>query len=184
MTGAPPPPTVDAAEFRSLMARWPTGVSVVTARDGPLDAGLTVNAFLSVSLTPPSVLVSLTRDADTAPVIERTGRFAVNLLAADQREISERFARPVPSSEKFAGIAVHRGESGIALLDRTLGALECRVVSHRREFDHLLFLGEVVRQEPGREALPLVYYRSAYAEAEGTDRLHLLARPKPPASRL
>ncbi len=80
MKTAPPPAPVDGAEFRNLMARWATGVSVVTARDGALDAGLTVNALLSVSLAPPSVLVSLTEDADTTPVIERTGLFAVNLL--------------------------------------------------------------------------------------------------------
>ena len=184
MTDAPGPTPVDKHEFRGLMGRWPTGVSVVTARDAPQDAGLTVNAFLSISLSPPSVLVSLTQDADTAPVVERTGRFAVNLLAVDQRELSERFARAVPSAEKFAGVAFHRGPSGIALLDGTLGALECRLVARTPQFDHILFVGEVVREEVGRETLPLVFFRSAYAEAEGTDRLHLTARPKPPSSRL
>ncbi|HXQ79552.1 MAG TPA: flavin reductase family protein, partial [Thermoplasmata archaeon] len=93
------PPKVDGSEFRNVMARWATGVSVVTARDGPLDAGLTVNAFLSVSLAPPSVLVSLTEDSDTTPVIERTGLFAVNFLAADQRALSERFALPNSPAE-------------------------------------------------------------------------------------
>ena len=85
------------------MSRWATGVSVVTARDGSADAGLTVNAFLSVSLHPPTVLVSLTQDADTTPVIERTGPFAVNFLAADQRALSERFARRRPSVGEVHG---------------------------------------------------------------------------------
>jgi flavin reductase (DIM6/NTAB) family NADH-FMN oxidoreductase RutF len=170
--------TVDRAAFRDLMARWPTGVSVVTARDGVLDAGLTVNAFLSVSLTPPSVLVSLTEDADTTPVIERTGLFAVNLLAADQRPVSDRFARPVPPAEKFAGLPIHRGRTGVALLDGTLGALECRVVSRAPAYDHVLFVAEVVHSESGRDASPLLFFRSAYAEAEAGDRLHLGTRPK------
>ena len=178
MPAEPSASTVDSAEFRALMARWPTGVSVVTARDGTADAGLTVNAFLSVSLHPPSVLVSLTLDADTTPVIERTGLFAVNFLAADQRALSERFARTVPSAEKFAGLPVHRGATGVALLEGTLGAIECRVASHVRSYDHILFVGEVVRSERGRDAPPLLFFRSAYAEAEGADRLHLGTREK------
>ncbi|HYB79179.1 MAG TPA: flavin reductase family protein [Thermoplasmata archaeon] len=177
MTASGPPTTpVDPTEFRTLMARWPTGVTVVTARDGAMDAGLTVNAFLSVSLAPPSVLVSLTRDADTTPVIERTGTFAVNFLAADQRALSERFARAVAPAEKFVGIPVHRGVTGVALLDATLGAVECRVGSRVPMHDHVLFVGQVVHQELGREAPPLLFFRSAYAEAEGSDRLHLGTR--------
>jgi len=178
MTDGTPPASVDTVGFRTLMARWPTGVSVVTARDGPLDAGLTVNAFLSVSLAPPSVLVSLTEDADTTPVIERTGLFAVNLLASDQRALSERFARPDPPAEKFAGLTVHRGRTGVALLDGTLGALECRMVSRVPAYDHVLFVGEVVHLEFGQDGPPLVFFQSAYAEAEGTDRLHLGTRRK------
>jgi len=168
----------DSSGFRELMARWATGVSVVTARDGPLDAGLTVNAFLSVSLHPPSVLISLTEDADTTPVIERTGVFAVNVLAADQRPLSERFAQPIPPAEKFAGIPVHRGPTGLALLDGTLGAIECRVASVQPAYDHILFVGEVVHEDPGRDAPPLLFFRSAYAESEEGDRLHLGTRAK------
>jgi len=177
MTGSPPGSgPVDPAEFRALMGRWPTGLTVVTAREGAMDAGLTVNAFLSVSLAPPSVLISLTQDADTTPVIERTGSFAVNFLAADQRALSERFARTVGPAEKFAGVPVHRAVTGVALLDGTLGALECRVGSRVPMHDHVLFVGEVVHQELGREAPPLLFFRSAYAQAEGSDRLHLGTR--------
>ncbi|MGD0587551.1 MAG: flavin reductase family protein [Thermoplasmata archaeon] len=178
MTPEPLPPLANGAAFRSFMGRWPTGVSVVTARDGPVDAGLTVNAFLSISLAPPSVLVSLTRDSDTAPVVERTGLFAVNFLGADQRLLSERFARPSNPAEKFAGLPIHRGRTGLALLDDTLGAIECRVVSRAPAFDHVLFVGEVVHQELGRNDLPLLFFRSGYAEVEGSDRLHLGTRTK------
>lgn len=180
MTPAEPPRAgVDGAEFRRFLGRWPTGVSVVTARDGSVDAGLTVNAFFSVSLAPPSVLVSLTWDADTTPVIERTGLFAVNFLAADQRPLSERFARPSPPAEKFAGVKVHRGITGVALLDGSLGAVECRTVSRIPSFDHVLYVGEVVHIEPGRNELPLLFYESAYAEAESDHRLHLGTRATP-----
>jgi flavin reductase (DIM6/NTAB) family NADH-FMN oxidoreductase RutF len=163
--------SVDAAAFRRLMARWATGVSVLTARDRDVDGGLTVNAFLSLSLNPPAVLVSLMRDVDTLPLVERSRRFGVSFLAADQRPLSERFARMIPAAEKFRGVAFHRGPSGLALLDGTLGALECRVASLTPTYDHVLAVGEVVHQELGRDTPPLVFYRSTYAETEGPDRL-------------
>jgi flavin reductase (DIM6/NTAB) family NADH-FMN oxidoreductase RutF len=170
------PPAVEGTAFRRLVARWATGVSVVTARDGDVEGGLTVNAFLSLSLNPPAVLVSLMQDVDTLPLIERSRRFAVNILAADQRSLSHRFAGTVPPAEKFRGVAVHRGPSGIPLLDGTLGALECRVASLTPTYDHVLTVGEVVGQELGRDAPPLVFFRSAYAEPDGADRLRLLSR--------
>ena len=134
--GAPSP--LDGPTFRRFMARWATGVSVVTAREFDTDGGLTVNALLSVSLAPPSVLVSLTRDADTTPLIERSGRFAVSFLAADQQALSVRFAQVIPPGEKFRDLAFHRGPLGLALLDGSLGAIECRVVSKIPAYDHLL----------------------------------------------
>jgi len=173
------PSGVAPNEFRRWMARWATGVSVVTARDGGEDAGLTVNAFLSVAVRPPSVLVSLTRDADTTPVIERSRAFAVNVLAADQRSLSERFARTLPSAEKFRDVPFRRGATGAALLDGTLGAVECRVVAWLPQFDHVLVVGEVVRQETGRDADPLLFFRSDYAVSEGVGHLGLPAAPGP-----
>ncbi len=174
----PSPPTVDPTGFRHLMARWATGVTVVTAHDDAGDAGLTVNAFLSVSLRPPSVLISLTTDADTVPVIERSRSFAVNLLGAGQRALSERFARTVPSAEKFSGLTFHRGPGGLPLLDGTLGALECHVVAWVPRFDHVLIVGEVTHEETGGDGPPLLFYHSGYGEAEGADRVKL-----PPARR-
>jgi flavin reductase (DIM6/NTAB) family NADH-FMN oxidoreductase RutF len=155
------------------MARWATGVAIVTARDGASDAGLTVNALLSVSLVPPSLLISLTRDADTTPVIARSRAFAATFLAADQRELSERFAKTLPPSEKFTGVPVHRGLTGAPLPDGALGSIECRVVSTTPAFDHELFLGEVVAIELGPDRAPLVFQRSGYADAESDGRLRL-----------
>jgi flavin reductase (DIM6/NTAB) family NADH-FMN oxidoreductase RutF len=169
----PGPPTIEPARFRALMARWATGVSVVTARHEGSDSGLTVNSLVSVTLTPPTVLVSLTTDADTLPVAEASGHFGVSFLAADQRELSDRFARTIDRSEKFAGIAVHRGPAGSALLDGHVGGLECRVVGRTPVHDHVLLLGEVVHAEPGRDAPPLVFVRSGYAHAEANDLLRL-----------
>jgi flavin reductase (DIM6/NTAB) family NADH-FMN oxidoreductase RutF len=173
-----PTPTSSVApgEFRRLMARWATGVSVVTTRDGTVDAGLTVNAFLSVALDPPTVLVSLTREADSTPILERSRAFAVNVLAVDQRAVSERFARTIPPAEKFRDLPVHRGGTGVALLDGTLGNFECRVVDWIPRQDHVLVVGEVVREEVGRDAEPLLFFRAGYATLDGADRVKLPPR--------
>ena len=168
---------IDGPTFRRFMARWATGVSVVTAREFDTDGGLTVNALFSVSLAPPSLLLSLSRDADTTPLIERSGRFAVSFLAADQEELSVRFAKPLSPAEKFRDLAYHRGPAGLVLLDGALGGVECRVVSKTPAYDHLLILGEVVHHEFGREAPPLLFYRSGYGAAVGTDTVRL---PPPP----
>ena len=166
-------PPVDAEVFRRTISRWATGVAVVTASEGPRDAGLTVNAMLSVSLAPPLLLVSLTHDADTTPVLERTRMFGVSLLNASQRALSERFARAVTSEEKFAGVAVHRGSTGVPLLDGALATFECELEQRVEVADHHLLVGRVVAAEAGRDGTPLLFYRSRYADATGTDGLKL-----------
>ena len=151
--------------LRRLMARWPTGVAVVTSRSADGDAGLTVNALLSVSLDPPLLLVSLTEAAETTPVIRSSGAFVASLLAADQRPLSERFALTASQAVKFAGVGVHRGPSGIARIDGALGAIDCRVRSMTPAGDHVLVLADVVDVEIGRDAPPLVFFHRGYATA-------------------
>jgi flavin reductase (DIM6/NTAB) family NADH-FMN oxidoreductase RutF len=170
----------DPDPFRRLMGRWATGVSVVTAHAGGADYGLTVNAFLSVSLHPPTLLVSLSHDADTTPVIARGGPVAVNLLAFDQRALSERFAARGPPAEKFASVAFTRGENGAAILRDTLGALEARVVQRFEVADHTLVIGEVGALHLGREVPPLLFYRSQYAASDGGTTLTLPVERPPP----
>ena len=160
-------PSVDPALFRSTIARWATGVAIVTAREGEVDLGLTVNSLTSIALDPPLLLVSLSTQADTTPVVARARAFGVSLLSADQRELSERFARPTPATPKFEGLAVHRGVTGAALLDEALATFECRVEAEHAHADHRLFVGRVVAAHPGREATPLIFYRSRYAPADG-----------------
>ena len=171
-----PAPSVAPELFRRVMGRWATGVSVVTAHDATGDAGLTVNALLSVALDPPSILVSLQRDVDTLPVLRRSRAFAVSFLSAEQRAWSQRFALAAPSTEKFRGVPFHRGTTGAPLLDGSLAGVECRAVSETAAFDHVLVVGEVVRIEVGPDGPPLVFYRGLYGEPEPNDRLHLPRR--------
>ncbi len=170
MTGVGPP---EALAFRHLMARWPTGVAVVTAREAGRDHGLTVNALLSLTLAPPTILVSLSVDADTTPIVERSGRFAASFLSAAQRPISERFARTLPSAEKFRDLALDRSPGGLALLPGAVGRLECRVREVRPGGDHRIVLGEVEWIDLPPDGTPLVFHRSGYAAEDGPDRLRL-----------
>ena len=172
-------PPVDRGAFRDAMSRWATGVSVVTAHADGTDAGLTVNAFLSVALDPPSVLVALTQDVDTLPVLEKSGAFAVSVLAAGQRPVSDRFAQAIPTAEKFRGIPVHRGSTGAPLLDGALASLECRVARIFPVYDHRFVIGEVERIERGPDGAPLLFFRSGYA-VEGPDGTVRLPAPRPP----
>jgi flavin reductase (DIM6/NTAB) family NADH-FMN oxidoreductase RutF len=176
MNGLP----VAEAEFRQLMARWATGVSVVTSRAGARDVGLTVNAFLSVALEPPTVLISLQEAADTTGAVVASGVFAVNLLAYDQRAISERFARTGPAEEKFRDLPLARGATGAALLPDGLGSLEARVRSVVPVADHRLIVGGVVALRPGREVPPLVFFRSRYAASDGRATVELPPPAEPP----
>ncbi|MCI4367508.1 MAG: flavin reductase family protein [Thermoplasmata archaeon] len=174
----------DSPEFRRAMARWPTGVSVVTTRADGQDSGLTVNALVSISLHPPLVLVSLTLDAASTPLIDRSGRFAVNFLAADQRALSERFALAVPAEQKFLEVPMHRGLGDVPLLDGAVTYLECRVRSAENVEDHRLFIGAVERLGPVREVPPLLFYHSQYGVQGMDGEVRLPHGPEggPPAS--
>ncbi len=165
----PPAGAPDPGAFRAFMARWATGVGVVTARADGRDAGLTVNALLSVSLRPPSLLVSLTHDADTTPLVRASGRFGVSFLSAAQRAVSERFAKAMPTEEKFRGVALRRAPDGLALLDGALGTAVCRVTEWIPRHDHVLIEGEVVEATVGDpDGLPLLFFGSQYGEASGS----------------
>ena len=159
--------SVDSQSFRRAIARWATGVTIVTSYAHGRDTGLTVNGLVSVSLSPPVLLISLAHSADTTPVVHESRSFGVSLLSEKQRALSERFAQTLPPEEKFRGVRVHRGVTGAALLDGALAAFECRVRQEVDAEDHVLVLGEVIAQETGEAESPLLFYRSQYA---GLDR--------------
>ena len=157
--------TIDPDSFRSVLGRFASGVTVVTARDTDgRDIGMTVSAFCSVSLEPPLVQITIGHDASAYHALEHAARFAVNILALEQEPLSRRFAA-IDSAHRFDGLGFSRGESGLVLLDDVLGHLECRVVSAHQAGDHTIFIGEV-EHAGARDARPLLYYRGGYAQLE------------------
>jgi 3-hydroxy-9,10-secoandrosta-1,3,5(10)-triene-9,17-dione monooxygenase reductase component len=108
-------------------------------------------------------LVSLSSDADSTPVVERTGRFAVNLLSSRQRLLSERFAQTLPSPQKFDGVGVRTSPGGLPWILGALGTLDCEVVEVHRVADHVLIVGRVSTLELGGDEAPLVFYQGKYS---------------------
>jgi flavin reductase (DIM6/NTAB) family NADH-FMN oxidoreductase RutF len=147
-------------ELRQALGRFVTGVTIVTCRDEHgAPVGLTANSFNALSLDPPLVLWSLREASSTIDAFTNASHFAVNVLAADQVDLSRRFARP--SSAKFDSGQWSDGQGGAPLLAGCVAVFECRRRSHHAAGDHVLFIGEVERIG-GTAATPLIYHGGHY----------------------
>jgi flavin reductase (DIM6/NTAB) family NADH-FMN oxidoreductase RutF len=153
--------TVEPDEFKRVLGHWPTGVSIVAAQPpGDRPRGLTANAFCSVSLEPPLVLVCVAKEADTHHGIADAGAFAVSVLPSDQERLARRFA-DCETLEKFEGVAHHPERTGAPVLDDALAWVDCRTWATHDAGDHTVYIGEVVAAG-AREHSPLLYYRGGY----------------------
>lgn len=153
----------DSREFRSALGAFTTGVTIVTtqAADGTR-IGVTANSFNSVSLEPPMILWSLAKDARSRGVFEAADHWAVHILAADQDELSNRFARS--GGDKFAGLATSSGIGEAPLLENCASRLQCRTAFRYEGGDHVILVGEVLSFDR-REVAPLVFQGGKYALA-------------------
>ena len=144
---------------RTIMGRFATGVTVVTTgRDGDF-SGLTANAVASLSLAPPLVLVAVERSAHSHEYLMRHRNYAMNILAADQEHLSQRFATRGP--KVFTDLEFTVGTSGAPILAGTLGYVDCRVTEILPGGDHDIFVGEILGGE-AREGAPLLYFCGKY----------------------
>lgn len=152
---------MDARSFRQVMGRFPTGVTVVTARDGDgTCVGLTVNAFTSVSLDPPLVLICIGHASDTHDRLLSAGSFAVNVLSSSQAEVARRFASD-PAAGRFDQVGWRAGPRGAPILEGVSAWLACVVEAVHPAGDHSIVVGRVDAAEVGaREAL--VFHRGAF----------------------
>jgi flavin reductase (DIM6/NTAB) family NADH-FMN oxidoreductase RutF len=153
---------IDRGQFKSLLRRWTSGVTVVTTRAGEDVAGMTVSSFSAVSLDPPMVLFCADKSALTLPVLARAGVFAVNVLAADQFELSAQFALSGNEELRFEGLVCREGPTGSPWLPDTVAVLDCRTVATHDAGDHVIYVGQVEAAEIDLEREPLVYYDAAY----------------------
>jgi flavin reductase (DIM6/NTAB) family NADH-FMN oxidoreductase RutF len=143
----PSTPTVrefDSSHFRNALSQFATGVTVITTRlDDGRFFGLTASSFNSVSLDPPLVLWSLAQGASSMPLFTGNSHYVINILAADQAELAQRFAQRIEN--RFEGIEFELSHTGLPILKGAAAWFECHNRSRYPEGDHVIFVGEVER---------------------------------------
>ena len=152
--------TIEPKALRNALGAFATGVTIVTTR-GPADTdiGLTANSFSSVSLDPPMVLWSLAKTSGSIEAFRSAGHFAVHVLAANQDDLSGRFA--TRGIDKFAGLTLERGPGNVPLLNGCTARFECRTAFQYEGGDHVIFVGEVMNLTHS-ERPPLIFHGGRY----------------------
>jgi flavin reductase (DIM6/NTAB) family NADH-FMN oxidoreductase RutF len=177
-------PSIDPQSYREVLTRYATGVTVVTtleeSDDGAQPWGTTVNSFTGISLDPPLVMVSIGRERSIHPIIERIGKFGVNILGEGSQALSDCFAG-APSAlprEAFCNADYALGAAGLPVLESAIAYLCCEVDRVIEAGDHTMYLGRVVetgcRDETG---WPLLYFRRRYLSIERAQTPDLRGKP-------
>lgn len=156
----------DAAAFRRVLGHFASGVSIVTTCHAERRAGITVNAFCSVSLDPPLVLVCIEHSNYAHDLVKEAGIFAVNILASDQANVSRCFAgHGKEKLERFCDVTTHEVATGAPVFDACVAFIDCRLVAVYPGGDHSIFLGQVEALGSTEDA-PLLYYRGRYGRLD------------------
>jgi flavin reductase (DIM6/NTAB) family NADH-FMN oxidoreductase RutF len=151
-------------DFRATVGTFATGVTVITTRGDEHSYGMTANAFSSVSLDPPLVLVCVISPSEGRDQIAQNGCFAVNILHAEQEPISRYFAsRDRPRGRDAFGEVSHKlGASGSPIIDGVVGYLDCKLHTSHDAGDHEIFIGEVLELGFSPDGTPLVFHGGGY----------------------
>lgn len=169
--------SISSENFRNALRHFPSGVTIVTVHDPESEVphGLTVSAFASVSPQPPLIMIAIDHKATAHALLQREGAtFAVNILAHEQMELSNRFAW-VKDEDRFAMGAWATAVTGAPVLKDALAWLDCTIYDSYEAGTHTIYIGEVQASDvPREEESPLVYWNRGYRS------LHL--KEKPPTS--
>ncbi len=160
---------VDVAQFKQAARRFASGVTVVTTRHDDVVHGGTVSAFFSLSLEPLQVLISLNTSGRMAELIRQSRCFAVNILRAEQEDVSRLFAtaqRPTAVGE-LSGVECDRAATGAPIIRDCLAYFDCQVAAEIESGDHTLFIG-LVQAVDATDGEPLVYFDGAYRTTAAT----------------
>jgi flavin reductase len=153
-------------EFRDALGAFASGVTVITTSGRGEPYGMTANAFSSLSLDPPLVLVCVVNGTRGCESIEGNGVFAVNILTQEQEALSRYFAsRERPrGAAAFADIAHRHVVTGSPVLEGVAAFLDCRLAAQHVAGDHTIFVGEVLALDVDPAASPLLFHRGGYRE--------------------
>src|SRR4051794_25774874 len=146
--------------FREVFGRFATGVAVITGAGPAGSGGMTANAVCSLSLEPLLTLVCFENEARTLPIVREAGRFAVNVLSAEQEHLAGVFASKLPEAEKLEGVE-HSYRSGVPIIDGVLAWAACELRQLIAGGDHTIAIGEVLEMGLG-SGRPLVWYAGRY----------------------
>lgn len=155
-------PASDEKSFRSALSQFATGVTIITTRDeNGAFFGLTASSFNSVSLNPSLVLWSLSQNARSMPLFSANSHYVINVLAADQAQLAERFASRI--EDRFEGVEFDLSDTGLPILHGCAAWFECHNRSRYPEGDHVIFVGEVERYAYEAKP-PLVYHGGKFVK--------------------
>ncbi|MFE3190393.1 flavin reductase family protein [Nocardia sp. NPDC059240] len=153
-------PAIDATAFKTVLGRFASGVTVITALDEGGPIGFACQSFASLSIDPPLVSFFPARTSSTWPKIRAAGRFCVNILADHQDEICRQLGRPGP--DKFAGVDWTASANGSPLLTGSMASIDCELHDEVDGGDHTIVIGRVTSLNEHSEANPLLFYRAGF----------------------
>ncbi len=158
---------MDRDTYRGLIGRFATGVTVVTTNVRGRLHGMTANAVCSLSLDPLQLLVCVDRESNCYQQMLQAEAFGVSILASDQEEISNLFARTTaPEEGSLQGVAYKIGTLDAPLIENAIAHLECRLTERLDGGDHIIVIGDVVAGEQVRDAEPLLFYGGRYGRLQ------------------
>jgi len=147
---------------REVMGLFPTGVVLVTAHDGDRPLGMTIGSFMSVSLEPQLVAFCVSDGSTTWPLMRDLGRFCVNIVGSDDRDLCAQFARS--GADRFQDTAWWRDDEGSPVLDRAIAWLDCETHTTLTLGDHDLVVGRVRSLGIGQDGGPLLFFKKRFGE--------------------
>jgi flavin reductase (DIM6/NTAB) family NADH-FMN oxidoreductase RutF len=174
---------ISSQEFRSAMRLLAGGVSVITAGRGNDITGMTVTSVTSLSVDPPTLIVSINRDSSSWPLLKRHGFFGVNILTADQQDIAERFTGKdgLKGAARFAGAHWITRASGVPLLAGALAAVDCEVEDIVERHSHAIVIGRVLDMQISSCTTALAYWQGQYVAIDQNEDAIKLAEVSLPA---
>lgn len=173
---------VTASDFRNAMRQLTGGVSVITAGKGRDISGMTVTSVSSLSVDPPSLIVSLNRESSSWPLVKRYGFFGVNILTSDQVDIAERFTGKggLKGADRFAGAPWATRASGVPLLADALAAIDCEVEDVVERHSHAIVIGRVLDVAVSARTAALAYWQGRYVAIDQDEDAAKLAEVSVP----
>ena len=152
---------IDARDFRDVLGHFCSGITIIAALDGSALVGLTCQSFFSLSLSPALIAFSVSKISTSYPAIRSSGELSINMLADEQHDISNAFAKS--GIDKWAGVSWRRGPVlGQPIIHGALASLECQIDREVNAGDHILAIARVRHLEAHPDRTPLLFFRGAY----------------------